>query len=98
MRRMVFSLAGLIAVGSCGLFPCGADDLDIRFVPSDVTVVVGQTQTARVELGSCHFGRTLSDRITWTSDDPAIASVDFRPDHRACRRDHECPGSRRNVP
>ena len=76
MKRRVVWLASFLAIGSCGLLPCGADDLDIRFVPSEVTLVVGQTQTSRLELGACHFNRTVSDRITWTSDEPAVASVD----------------------
>ena len=76
MKRAVLWLGSLFAVSSCGLLPCGADDLDIRFVPSEVTLTVGQTQAARVELGACHFNRSLTDRITWTSDDLTIASVD----------------------
>ena len=74
-RRYVW-LVSLLSVGSCGLIPCGADDLDVRFVPNDVTLAVGQTQTVRVELGSCHFHNKLDDQITWTSEDTAVATVD----------------------
>lgn len=79
-RRMLRTLA--LSLGGIGAAACSqptgvcTDDLFSRVSPSATTLGVGQRAAASVELRGCGGSRVLADRITWTSEAPAIARVD----------------------
>jgi Bacterial Ig-like domain (group 2) len=80
MKRILLVLVLLVlATGSdCPLVaPCGADDLDIRLVPTRLALAVGDTASVRIERGSCHWANRLPDaNVRWTIDSVGIATVD----------------------
>jgi hypothetical protein len=67
-------LAGLL--GGCTPFTACTDDLRQRLDPTSATLDVGETVQARAEFLGCGGSKRLTDEITWSSADPAIASVE----------------------
>jgi len=62
---------------------CGGDevcnlDLIVGVAPADTTISVGGQITPRVTLLGCSGTRVLTDSLTWTSTQPAIAVVGTR--------------------
>ncbi len=52
------------------------DELQTRVAPSMTTLSVGQRVTAQAEFRGCGGRERLVDRVTWSSDAPAVARVD----------------------
>jgi len=80
MKRslLIFALLVLATGSNCFVVgPCGADDLDIRVVPTRLDLAVGDTASVRIERGSCHWANRLPDaKVVWTIDSLGIATVD----------------------
>ena len=80
MKHAIFVIALFLATtaSDCPLAsPCGADDLDFRAVPAQLTLAVGDTASVRIERGSCHWANHLPDaNVLWTIDSLRIATVD----------------------
>jgi hypothetical protein len=69
------SVAGSAA--GCGLIPTGCDaDLQMRVSPTERTLAVGESFTARLQFLGCGGTRPVSDVITWSATDTAVVRVD----------------------
>ena len=73
MNRAIF-LALVFAARCPSGVVCPAD-LRVKFTPTDTTIAVGQHFTAHVALSGCGGTQTLVDEITWTSQNPGVASA-----------------------
>jgi hypothetical protein len=78
-KLSVASLAAAMALWGCSSRPTASlctDELNVRPVPGDTTLSVGQQFTAHVLLSTCGGTRQVNDTFTWTSQDSAVARVD----------------------
>ena len=64
------ALSGCTPIMGC------TDDLQQRLAPTSTTITVGQEVRATAEFLGCRGSKRFSDEITWSSADPAVASVD----------------------
>jgi hypothetical protein len=72
---MVFGILALASSVSCNVIgPCG-DDLSMRVNSPSAALTVGETRLATAEFRGCSGSRRLSDSITWSATDPAVATV-----------------------
>ncbi len=65
----------LAACGSGSMAPC-SDALQVRFAPAETTLALGASFVASVSLSTCGGSRSVSDVITWGSENPNVAVVD----------------------
>lgn len=75
-RRFVGILVLCGILGACTPFTACTDDLRQRIDPTSMTLDVGQEASASAEFLGCGGSKRLADEITWSSADPAVASVD----------------------
>ncbi len=74
--RIGAALLSLVILSGCSqvMGACNAD-LQAHVTPSTTTLSVGQRVTAQAEFRGCSGRERLADRVTWTSDAPAVARV-----------------------
>jgi Bacterial Ig-like domain (group 2) len=77
VRRFPFAILATVVVACSESTVCTAD-LRWQFDPHDTTVAVNARFNVRFVLLGCSGTRVLSDSVTWTSSDPAVATVDAR--------------------
>lgn len=60
--------------GALGLEPCNAD-LSWKVTPTEANLTVGESITANAEAFGCSGTEPLEEDMRWSSEDPAVASV-----------------------